>query len=187
MVRDLTILGGILVILALVLSLIFGINMIPKPEVNIQISSEKWPVFRNDTDRDAEAVEKILALGYSVDVEINSNHISLHPESSDALRCAFNNGTVSVFSEKMSGRLHLLCWDETTNRLFDIIINRINFYVKKWSNPKSNLITAYSPEGVNGITMTEKVSFYLEHLKTTISGKVVNLSFGPGEIMFIPK
>jgi len=118
---------------------------------------------------------------------VNSNHMTDHAESPDALRCINNRGNVAAFSEKWSRKLHLLCWDDKTQTLFDIIITRIRYEVERFHNPDSHLVTAYSPEGVQGVNLSEKLDWYLEHLRTTIGGKPVGLHFNPGEIMFIPK
>jgi len=144
-------------------------------------------VPQNEYDKEIKEIQDALALGYQVDVEVTSSHIAGHDSSSKALRCLSNNGNVATFSETSTRRLHILCWYPSTKTLFDIIINRINYYVDKWANPKSQLITAYAPEGVQGANMLEKSTFYINHLVKTIGGKIVNLKFGPGEIMFTPK
>jgi len=122
---------------------------------------------------------------YQLDVHVTSNHAATHLSSSAAMRCLNQNGNVAAFSEYGTWTLHLLCWDGET--LYDIIISRINKYTSKWENPNSHLKTAYAPEGIRGANMLEKVNFYLSHLKETVGGKVVNLTFRANEIMFIPK
>jgi hypothetical protein len=79
----------------------------------------------------------------------------------------------------------LLCWQDKT--LYDVIITRINRFVGDWENPKSTLVTAYAPQGVEGTTMLEQAQFYLDHLTRSIGGKVVNLVFKAGEIGFFPE
>lgn len=179
--KDLTVLG-ILGILIYVIYLAF----VPKPQVTSFPISNTISI-EQEIDDEAKEVASIIALGYQVDVEVNSAHVAYHSTSVDAMRCLNNNGNVASFSEFKTRRIHLLCWDEKTQTLFDVIINRINFYVQKFSNPKSQLITAYAPDGVKGASLIEKSTYYLEHLKNTIGGKVVNLKFGPGEIYFLPK
>ena len=174
--------GLILIILAVLAMVLLLLNSSELPTVSLDSGSTTY-----NPDTMAEEVTSIISAGYQVDVEVTSNHASLHNTGSDALRCLTNKGNVATFSERSSRRLHLLCWDKETGTLYDVIINRLNYYVDKWSNPKSQLVTAYAPEGVQGASMLEKSTYYINHLLDTVGGKVVNLQFGPGEIMFIPK
>lgn len=176
----------LLVVMAVVLGMYAYVMSTSGMAENITISSGSDSIYY-DPDKEAAEITSILALGYQVDVEVNSNHVALHNSGSAALKCLSDKGNVASFSEAGSRRLHILCWDSSTKTLFDVIINRINYYVDKWANPKSQLITAYAPEGVEGASMLEKSTYYINHLKNTVGGKVVNLKFGPGEIMFIPK
>lgn len=170
----------LLSILALIFSLyVYGmINKGKFGTTSPSISAEA------EVDKDIEELNKIF-MEYQLDVYVTSAHMAGHSTSSAALRCLNNKGNVSAFSEFNTRRIHLLCVENDT--LYDIIINRINFWVEKFKNPKSELVTAYAPENIQGADATNKVSFYLEHLKNTVGGKVVRLYFGPGEVMFIPK
>ena len=177
--------GLILIILVLVGLFFLALSTVVPTIGSISLGSGGTTTY--DPDVMAEEVTSIISAGYQVDVEVTSNHMALHNTGSDALRCLTNKGNVATFSERSSRRLHLLCWDKSTGTLYDVIINRLNYYVDKWSNPKSQLVTAYAPEGVQGASMLEKSTYYINHLLDTVGGKVVNLQFGPGEIMFIPK
>jgi hypothetical protein len=161
-------------------ALYFALRAGQSPSVNINSSYSA----EAEIDSEINDINSIL-MQYQLDVYVTGSHMSKHASSSDALRCMNNRGNIATFSEFNSRKLHLLCWDGQT--LYDIIINRINYWVEKYSNPKSELVTAYAPEGVEGADQTSKVNFYLEHLKNTVGGKVVNLKFGSGEVMFIPK
>lgn len=152
----------------------------PPPTIHLPAPSAALPPLNYPMPE-----EEMLALGYQVDVFVTSNHMTKHDTSNAAMRCLTNNGNVAAFSEFNTWTLHLLCWDGKT--LFDIIMTRLNKHVQSWENPYSYLKTAYAPEGVQGANMLEKVELYLAHLKSSVGGKVVNLTFRAGEIMFLPK
>ncbi len=173
----LLIVGGILFVgLAYLLS--------PTPP-QVSISSPSLSLDQQ-IDSEAAAVQQLLTQ-YQVDVYITNAHSAKHATSADALRCLNNKGNVATFSEYASRNVHLLCWDEKGQTLYDVIIRRINFIVEKFSNPQSELVTAYAPEGIQGANLLEKMNFYLNHLLVTIGGKIVQIHFDPGEVMFIPK
>jgi hypothetical protein len=167
-----------LIVLGFIAMLVFG----NKPQ-NVSFPSRDVPA-EVQVDKEIEELNIIL-MDYQLDVYVTSAHSSTHDTSSAALRCLNNKGNIQAFSEFNTRRIHLLCWDNDT--LYDIIINRINYWVERFKNPKSELVTAYSPENVQGVDQLSKAEAYIEHLKNTVGGKAVRLHFGPGEVMFIPK
>lgn len=120
-------------------------------------------------------------VAYQLDVYINSNHVAKHASSADAIRCLTNKGTSAALSEKFSRNLHLICFDEEKQTVFDIIISRINKFVPRWENPNAYLITAHAPEGAGTLEQ------YITHIMTTKNAIKVGLIFKAGEVVFVPR
>lgn len=170
-------------------------------EVTLSIPEQAMP--NNDPTLSEDEMLALWGAGsvtmYQVDVFVTGSHATAHPTSNAAMRCLSQNGNVAAFSEFGSWNLHLLCWDRTTKTLYDVIVARINRFVKQSENFNTHLKTAYAPLTESGyvpetvqsaVSSGDKmgqISWYLEHLKDTIGGKIVGLEFAPGEIFFMPK